>query len=204
MGYLNRILRIPFNLKNRRKLRNCSFSLIANNCIGSFICHDLGLQFKSPFVNLWIKSDDYLKLLNDLEGYLQTELQFIKEDHIAYPVGLLRDVKIYFQHYATEEAARQKWNQRLSRLDFGNLYVLFVEIEGTSYENLSAFDQLPFPNKIMLTHKEYPEFQSAFPIFRYEKTGYVGPYYHYKNKFTGIREYDVFDYVSWFNTGTDI
>jgi len=199
MGYLNRFFRIPFNLKNRAKLRRRSVSLIANNCIGGFICHDLGLQFKSPFVNLWMRSDDYLKLLCDLEGYLGAELNFIKEEHIDYPVGLLRDVKIYFQHYATEEEARQKWNQRLARVDFENLYVLFVEIEGTSYENLAAFDQLPFPNKAMLTHRPYSEFQNAFPVPGYEESGYVGPCYHYRNGLTGMREYDAFDYVSWIN-----
>lgn len=199
MGYLNRIMRFQHNLRKRKALTNKTFSLVANNCVGSFICHDLGLQFRSPFVNLWMEPGDFVKLLGDLKGYLSHDLKFIKEERIDYPVALLQDVKIYFTHYATEEEAYQKWHQRLERMNYENLYVLFVETDGCTYDNLTVFERLPFCNKVMLTHKEYPELKSAVQIPGYEDVGYVGKCYHYKNTHTGIREYDAFDYVSWFN-----
>ena len=201
MGCFNKMFSVPVKLHRRRRLKNKSFSLIANNCVGTFMCHDLGLQFKSPFVNLWIKPHDYIKLLSDLEGYLGSELTFVQEENITHPVGLLKDVKIYFTHYATQEAAREKWYQRLKRLDKENLFVMFVEIRGTAYEDLAAFDKLPFANKVMLTHREYPEFSSAVVIPGYRQNGYVGNIYHYKSKLSGIREYDAFNYVNWFNAG---
>jgi uncharacterized protein (DUF1919 family) len=76
-----------------------------------------------------------------------------------------------------------------------------VEIKGTTYEDLAAFDRLPFRNKAILSHRPYPEFENAIPISEYENTGYVGPCYHYKRGLTGMREYDTFDYTSWFNSG---
>ena len=42
--------REKINQQNRRRLRNTNFSLIASNCTGGFILHDLKLQFRSPFV----------------------------------------------------------------------------------------------------------------------------------------------------------
>lgn len=199
MKIVNRLLRVPRNLYQRLKLRRRSVSLITNNCIGGFILHDLGLRFDSPFVNLWIRSGDYLKLLGNLERYLQKEPVFVRKEGIGYPVGMLGDVKLYFQHYATEEEARRKWNQRLARIDFENLYVLFVEIGGTTYEDLAAFDRLPFQNKVMLTHRRYPEFRSAVVIPGYETSDAVGPCYHYTGRLSGRREYDAFDYVRWLN-----
>jgi uncharacterized protein (DUF1919 family) len=203
MGYLNRILAVPLNFKRRKQLKNKSFSLVANNCVGTFICHDLGLQYKSPFVNLWMTPGDYIKLLSDFEGYMNTDLIFTDQKDVDYPVGILKDVKIYFQHYATDAEAYEKWNQRLKRLNYENLFVLFVEIAGSTYEDLLSFDRLPFQNKIALTHKVYPEIQSSVCIRGYEELGYVGKCYHYKNKHTGLRKYDDFDYVRWFDFRAD-
>lgn len=35
--------------------------------IGAFICHDLGFQFRTPFVNLWLKLRDFIKYLENIE-----------------------------------------------------------------------------------------------------------------------------------------
>lgn len=195
----NRIMRAAKNQKNRRMLQNREFSMVANNCNGAFICHDLGLRYHSPFVNLWMLPGDYLKLLKDLEGYLNSELTFTEEAGIEYPVGVLRDVKIYFQHYKSEEEAREKWKQRLARMNYDNLFVLLTESDGCTYEMLQEFDKLPYCNKAALVHKPYPELKSAFHLTGYEDRGSVGECYHYKGPYTGEKIYDAFDYVSWLN-----
>ena len=73
--------------RNRKRIRNTDVSIIASNCNGGIISHDLGLQFRSPFVNLWIEPGDFVKLLSNLEEYLQCDLVFITAGDIPYPVS---------------------------------------------------------------------------------------------------------------------
>mgnify|MGYP002241443975 FL=1 len=42
------------NKKNRKRLYNMKPTIIASNCTGGFIYHWLGLQFQSPFINLYM------------------------------------------------------------------------------------------------------------------------------------------------------
>lgn len=69
---LEKILRVFFQYCRKiyhrilfARLKNKEFSLIANNCNGGFILHDLGLQFRSPFVNLYINPNDYIFILEN-------------------------------------------------------------------------------------------------------------------------------------------
>ena len=99
----NEYRNIMFLSKQRKRLVNKDICLIASNCNGAMILHDLRLQFKSPFVNLWLRPKDFIKLLSSLREYMGYDLKFTTEEGIEYPVGLLKDIKIYFQHYKTED-----------------------------------------------------------------------------------------------------
>ena len=199
MTKLNAFFRKIINKRNIKKLKNTNFSLIASNCNGGFICHDLNLQFKSPFINLWLKPNDFIKYLQNIKHYMTQELKFVSEDGINYPIGLLDDIKIYFQHYKTEETAREKWNERTKRIDLNNIFILFTDRDNCTYQNLLDFDELPFKNKVVFTHKQYPEIKSAFYIKGFEKESSVGDCFKFKNNFSGKKIYDQFDYINWFN-----
>lgn len=199
MTKLNAFFRKIINKRNIKKLKNTDFSLIASNCNGGFICHDLNLQFRSPFINLWLKPNDFIKYLQNIEHYMKQELNFIKEDGINYPIGMLGDIKIYFQHYKTEENAKEKWEERTKRINLNNLFILFNNRDGCTYQNLLDFDKLPFKNKIVFVHKPYPEINSAFYIKGFEKENSVGACYKFKNNLSGKKIYDQFDYINWFN-----
>ena len=127
------------------------------------------------------------------------KLSFIKGEGIPYPIGLLDDIHIYFQHYHTEEEARRKWVERTQRIDLTNLFILFSDRDGCTYEQLQAFDRLPHKNRIVFTNKPYPELKSAFYIKGFENESNVGNCYEYINPFSGRKFFDNFDYVSWFN-----
>ena len=176
-----------------------AITLISSNCNGACILHDLGLKFNSPFVNLWIKPKDYLKLLHDLDHYMACELIFTEEPGVSYPVGMLKDIKIYFQHYKSPEEAKQKWQERSRRMDISNIYVLFSDRDGCTYQDLCEFDALPFENKIVFTHIPYPEIGSAVYIPGWENEECVGLCSNYKSSFKGEKYYDAFDYVTWIN-----
>lgn len=154
--------------KQRQKLTNKDFSVIASNCNGGCILHDLGMRFNSPFVNLWIKPKDFIKLLKDTQHYLSCELSFTKEEGIGYPVGLLDDIRIYFQHYKTEQDAKSKWEDRAKRINYSNLFILFSDRDGCTESDLKEFDQLPYQNKVVFVNKEHPDLKSAFYIKGFE------------------------------------
>jgi len=189
----------------RKKLRNKDISIISSNCNGGVISSDLGLEFNSPFVNLFIKADDYVKILGDLKGYIESELRFVKEKDpiygdVKYPTAYLRDAKIYFMHYKSEKEAVDAWNRRKKRINWENLYILFTDRSGCTQEDLEAFDRLPYEHKVVFTHVPHPEIKSSFYIKGYEDEDKVGILADYQNaKYPFKRQLDQFDFVRWFN-----
>jgi uncharacterized protein (DUF1919 family) len=199
MNRINWRLRKLINEKNRKKLTNTNFSLIASNCNGGFILHDLGMRFNSPFINLWIKPKDFIRILSDFREYMDAPLTFVKEDGIDYPIGKLLDAKIYFMHYESEAEAESKWKGRKQRIDYDNMFILFTDRDGCTYDDLLDFDRLPFKNKIVFTKRPYPDIKSAVYIKGFENQDSVGDCFAYMPKGFGKKYYDQFDYISWFN-----
>ena len=114
-----------YKTKQKKSLKNKTMSVIASNCNGALILHDLGVRFNSPFVNLWIKPKDYIKLLKDFDRYMAADLSEVFEDGISYPIGKLDDISIYFQHYESFEQAKEKWDERKKRIDKTTKYDYF-------------------------------------------------------------------------------
>lgn len=201
MGRANKIMRKIINTFNRLRLRNHDFSVIASNCNGCLILHDLGQPFNSPFVNLWVPPADFIRYLQNPDHYRQCDMHFVQEEGISFPVGVLDDVRLYFVHYKTPEEARQKWMERTKRLKMDNLFIMFTDRDGCTMDDLRAFDALPYPNKVVFTHVPRPEIKSAFYIRGFENEGQVGEMYSYMHRRTGLKYYDLFPYVKWFNRG---
>ena len=199
MGRINNILRKVVNMCNRIKLKNKNFTLIASNCNGCFICHDLNVRFNSPFVNLYLESRDFIKYIKNIEYYNKCEINFINDKSVDYPVGILDDIKLYFVHYESEEQARSKWIERSKRINLENLFILMTDRDVCTKDDLIEFDNLPYKNKIVFTHVPYDDIKSAVYIKGFEKDNEVGMCFKFKNRFTGKKYYDDFDYVSWFN-----
>src|SRR5574344_129791 len=63
----------------KKKIRNKDFSLISINCNGTFLLHELGFRFNSPFINLWLMPQDFLKYCENIEHYRKASLRFVKE-----------------------------------------------------------------------------------------------------------------------------
>lgn len=198
MSRLNRIFRKRINKKMQKKLVNKDFSLFCNNCTAAFLLHDLGLRFNSPCVNLFMYEPDYLKFISDLKHYQGCELKFIKTNH-NYPVAELDDITIYFMHYESEQEAENKWIQRFKRINYDNMFFILHQREKCTDEIIKQFDDLPYKNKVSFTCKPYPQYKSNFCIENNETNGYLDHLYTYKNRFTGKKHYDDFDFVEWFN-----
>ena len=191
--------REQFLKTQREKLKNKNISVIASNCNGAMILHDLKLPFNSPFVNLWIKPHDYVKMCRSLKHYMESELVFIEQDEYDYPVALLDDIHIYFQHYQTEEEAGEKWQERVKRIDYDHLYFLFTDRDGCTEEDLTAFDRLPYEHKAVFVNRPHENIKSAVYISGFENEACVGFCMYYRNLFSYRKYYDDFDYVGWVN-----
>jgi len=198
---VNDCFRRRINKRNRLRLRNRDITLIASNCNGCLMLHDLGLRFNSPFVNLFVEADDFIRLLQRFDYYMSKELEFAENTAENYPVAYLEDVKIHFVHYKTEDEAREKWVSRKARMNMDNCYILFTDRDGCTKRHLEQFDRLPFHNKVVFTNAAYADIPSAVFVRGFEQDACVGNLHRYRG-WNGLRYYDDFDYVAWFN-GTD-
>lgn len=168
MSKINNCLRHIYNFYLRKKLKNTTFTLISSNCNGGCILRDLGLEFNTPFVNLVVAPADFIKLCGNLEYYLHCELTFIDstKEGLSYPVGKLDDIKIYFVHYLSEADALSSWDRRRKRVNFNDIFLLFTDRGGCTYDMLKTYDALGYENKVVFCNREYPEIKYIYPVLR--------------------------------------
>ncbi|EFX91559.1 hypothetical protein HMPREF0027_1389 [Actinobacillus ureae ATCC 25976] len=194
---VNKSLRKIINTKNRQALQNHSMSVVSINCNGAFILHELGEQFRSPFVNLYLSPTDFLKYLKNMSHYMQAKLTFLATEK-NYPVGKLDNLTIHFMHYHSEQEAASKWEERTKRINLDNLFVMMTDRDGCTYQDLQEFDRLPFKNKVLFTHKPYPELKSTLYVKGFEDKTQVGDLFEFSG-WNGKKYYDQLNYVNWFN-----
>ena len=104
----------------------------------------------------------YLDLLRRFDYFIRSELSFTHESRegsvniwrdregLRYPIGLLDgQVEVHFQHYASQEEARSKWQRRCERIspDPGRWFFKFDDREGATADDIREFCSLPRANK---------------------------------------------------------
>ena len=194
---LSRIINKRYENKMRIKLKNDNFSIICSNCIGGTIYHRLGKQFLSPTINLWMNQKDFLKMALDLRSYMSKELVFIKGEY-DYPIALLGDVKVYFNHSKTEEEARHSWERRKTRINYDNLFIIMYDRDGLTDEDFDVLSKIKCKNRIVLSTEENDNYPFIKKLKSHpEKVN--GPQCLDKDKF-GIRTFEKqWDFVDWLN-----
>lgn len=205
---LARLMYIPaklkdmeWNLYKKRKakgLKNEDFTIITSNCNGAFMYYDMGLNYRTPTVNLAIDMDDFVKMAENLPWYMEQEFVEVESER-PYPAGRLGDITVHFVHYKTFEEGVQKWEERKRRINWDNLFLVATEKDNCSYETIRRFDQLPYEHKVIFTHTEYLEFASACYIKGFEEKEELGVLTFYKNQLLKRRYLDDFDYVTFLN-----
>lgn len=185
----------------KRKLKNKTATIISSNCNGEFIYYDMNLRFLSPTINLSFDMNDFVKFLENMEWYLQQPVRRYEDDRFSYPTGMIGDIEIRFNHYKTFEEAVEKWEERKQRINWDNLFILAIDGDGCTYESMQKFDKLPYENKVIFTHKPYPEIKSSFYIKGFEEEEGVGVLLYFKKQFFIRRFLDDFDYVTFLNGG---
>jgi uncharacterized protein (DUF1919 family) len=152
---------------------------------------DLGMQYNSPTLGLYFWAPDYIEFLSKLRYYLtEAKIQFVehskyplgdkrrKEWRHWYPIGWLDGkVEIHFLHYYTEEEAADKWHRRASRVNWDKLLIIGMEQNLCTVDDIKAFDQLPFPNKVFFSTKDLPALKSNCYLPDFKEKGEVGDPY---------------------------
>lgn len=187
-----------YKYKKQRKIKG-EPTIIASNCVGTLIYHDMKLPWNSPTVNLSFNMPDFIKLVENLQWYMEQELRVGEDPECKYPVGILGDIRINFVHYKSFDDAAAQWELRKKRIDWNKLFIFGCEKEGCTYEILQRFDRLPYANKVIFTKREYPEFKSAYYIKGFEESDELGVVTLFKNQFLKRRYMDDFDYISFLN-----
>lgn len=144
-------------------------AIISNNCAGGAIMHELGMEFKTPTINLQILPEQYTSFCKNLPYYLGAKLTRAKtftpyEAAILekmfrgipdMPIGLLDDsILVCFQHYQTFAEAKEKWGERALRtkgLLMSEIGFLFHARGPEYYMEAKSFLKLDIPNKLCLT-----------------------------------------------------
>lgn len=213
--YVNRpflkIIRNGRNVLEQRKIKNNNFSIICNTCIGGIICHDLGMKFNSPTINLYIKPEEFVVFCENIDEYLSAPLEECEYDsRIGYPVARLKDIKVYGKHYKTFDELQNKWEERKKRICWDNLFIIMTdrdivfpskERSVCRKEVLARFNALPFENKICFVAKPYKELDSCHVITKGNDGDCVGVITDIVG-INGRRMYQYaedFDYIKWLN-----
>ena len=183
------------------KMPSNDISLFCNNCTAGCVCHDMGLRFNSPTVNLIIEPSDFVEFLSNLEYYSNKEVLEYPQGYEKYncPTGIIDNkVKIYFIHYNSFEEARAKWEARCKRINIKKCYFILSERDGCSFQDLENFDKLDnCVKKVEFVHEQYPSLENQFvigpdvnnPLEAAVMTDWIG--------FGGARIYDSFNWIEW-------
>lgn len=201
-----RILRIKINKNNRSLLKNKDFSIIASNCVGGVITHELGLRFNTPTVNMYFEPQHFVRFCQNLPYYLNyPDFREVKDlsKEVGYPVIRLDDIVIHMVHYRSAEEAEVAWKRRAKRVNYNNLFLILVDRDGCDPETMREFDKLPYKHKAFLSYKENPEISCNVCIPDSEvcvdNQKQVRDLCQYQSKFTGLRWLDKWDYVRFLN-----
>jgi uncharacterized protein (DUF1919 family) len=176
-----------FAKKSFKGLQNRSFSIFASNCTAGFIYQDAGLAYRSPTVGLFFYSPCYIKLLQNFH-WVNDPLQFAASSKYGaanqarqlnnnfYPIGVIGgDIEIHFLHYHSAEEAAIKWTRRLAKLDYNNLLFLFSARDMATDELIEDFCNLPLPNKLCFTVKQFGHLKNTVHFKQYQKLGEMPP-----------------------------
>ncbi len=168
---------------HRLFINNDDFTIIANNCWGTFIYKKFGIPYKTPFVNLMLFAPDYIEMVENFSFEMLENLEFIdkkeskyKDELIRlgiykgiYPLGLLdKKYELHFLHYNSEAEAKEKWFRRLKRINKKKLIFKFSDGDLFEEDMAARFDALKFKNKVLFSASEFKDLKSVVTLEKFK------------------------------------
>jgi len=195
-------------------LKQDDFTIISNNCWGTFMYKKFGLPYNSPFINLMMFGPDYIDMLENFSIDLLSQITFIEQEkskHIdelkklgifgaKYPIGLLfGKYELHFLHYTTIEDAREKWFRRLKRINPKKMVFKFSDGDKFEENMAQRFDNLIFKNKVCFVSKKYPELKSMVSLKKFQNNNRVHDEWKNANK-----EFNALDFFNHIQTNEKV
>ena len=146
--------RYGFDLNKYLNLKKHIPSIFSPNCWGGITYNYLKLQFTSPLINMFESNSDFLKLMCNLQHYMNCELSLNRIDYEKnlnheFPVVNLDDITLYFNHYMSYDEALSSWERRKQRIDYSNIFVMFF---CDNEKDVEDFLEIPYEKKICFTN----------------------------------------------------
>ena len=154
-----KVFSIPnFDIDKYLDIYNDTPTIFTKNCAAGVIYNTLGLEFKSPIINLWLSDEDFLKFIKKPKKYLSYKIKengfSLNIDNVEVPVCLVGDINLNCSHYKTHAEAIEAWNRRKKRVNYDNMIILFQTNNESLFEE---FLKLPYKNKICLTQLSHSD-----------------------------------------------
>lgn len=192
------IPQIMFQRKQRKRIKNKDFTLLTGNCIGGYVYHQLGLEFRSPTINLMILNQDFKKLVLNLRHYMSlTPISYVDTRFPDVPSALLDDIVIHFTHYSTSEEGIKAWEKRKHRIDYNNVFVIISDID-LSVQDIEELRNAECRKLAVMTSKDL-KFDHCLFIPKYKGMKHVGELLG--KTISGKWRFEhFFDLVDWVNS----
>lgn len=170
-GRMQRKRRDKLAVEMKAKLQTKDFTVLSQNCIGGVFYHDMGLQFTSPTINLYLTGKDFVAFVLNLDYYLSLKLRMTWGEEC--PIGYLDDIAIYFMHYRTCQEAESAWERRKKRINREKIVVLCTDMEDFTDEVYVRWRQIPYPKVLFTAKRRYANDLGTVFFSEYEKNGKV-------------------------------
>ena len=188
-----------FITKKWRKCLKHNITLFSSDCTGGVLYHDLNLKFLSPTINMYFSASDFLKFVKNPNLYLNAKMIDVTSKSDSRPVALLNDIHLQLVHYKSVYEAQKKWNDRVKRIDWNNVYYIMNDRNGCTYEDIIEFDNLKTKRKVIFTHIPYENIDSAYYLRGFEDEPCVGVVSAFDGRHILNRTMDQFNWCEWFN-----
>lgn len=156
----------------RAKLHNRNVTIISQNCIGGVFYYDMNLAFTSPTINLFIWEPDFVRMICNLEYYMNAELELFWAEE--YPIGILGgDVHIDFMHYHSCTEVRESWERRKKRINWGNIVVFATDRNGFTDQVFEQWKTVRYPKVLFTVNEAFKDESGTILYPQYAEKGFV-------------------------------
>ena len=119
-----------------------------------------------------------------------------------YPVGRLDDIEIYFMHYETCKEAKELWNRRRQRINWGNIIVLSTDREKFDETVFHQWKQIPYPKVLFTAQRQFSEDADSVFFPQYSEQGCVPDLIPQREFYKGNKVQSYFEYGMKSKNGT--
>lgn len=170
---------------NRRANRRIAeyengITIISQNCIGGVVYNFYGMKFCSPLINMYIEADDFVKLVNNQQYYLNLDPILIDDTH--YPLCALGDITLHCLHYKSFNEVLDKWKARKARINWDKILIIMTDRDGFCERHYEEFDKFP-GNKLLLTSRKRNDIRGVYTMRGFRNMPSIGTLSDFSNIF---------------------